>query len=104
MKFVIYEAFAEGFIKKATVEVDFEKSWESHISTFAIYHNAGIEVDEDFPSIMMLSDGTFASGYLGTNGVYYYHFARRHLNKRGVINSRLLFYCYFLISHRGFVL
>lgn len=79
MKFVIYGAFAEGFIKKATVEVDFEKSWENHISTFAIYHNAKIEVDEDFPTLMMLSDGTFASGYIGTNGVYYYHFAEGHV-------------------------
>lgn len=79
MKFVIYGAYAEGFVKKATVDVSSENFWENSISVFAIYHEAKIEIDEDFPTLMMLSDGTFASGYIGTNGVYYYHFAEGHV-------------------------
>lgn len=79
MKFVIYGAFAEGFIKKATVEVSPRTFCENIINVFAIYGNAGIEIDEDFPILMPLADGTFASGYEDTQGITYFHFVEGHV-------------------------
>ena len=48
-------------------------------NVFAIYGNAGIEIDEDFPILMPLADGTFASGYEDTQGVAYFYFAEGHV-------------------------
>ena len=79
MKFVIYGAFAEGFVKKATVEVSPRTFCENIINVFAIYGNAGIEIDEDFPVCMELSDGTVASGYEDRNGVAYFYFPEGHV-------------------------
>lgn len=79
MKFVIYRAFDEGFIKKATVEVSPRTFCENIINVFAIYGNVGIEIDEDFPILMPLADGTFASGYEDRNGVAYFYFPESHV-------------------------
>ena len=38
MKFVIYGAFAEGFVKKAVVEISPRTSWENAYNIFAIYN------------------------------------------------------------------
>ncbi len=38
MKFVIYDAFVEGFIKKAVVEISPRMSWENAYNIFAIYN------------------------------------------------------------------
>ena len=79
MRFVIYGAFAEGFVKKAVVEISPRTSWENAYNIFAIYNNANIEVDEDFPVCMELSDGTVASGYEDRNGVAYLYFPEGHV-------------------------
>lgn len=76
MKFVIYSAYAEGFKKVKTVEVETRTFCENIVNVFAIYNNAH---DEDFPILMPLADGTFASGYEDTNGVSYFHFMEGHV-------------------------
>ena len=42
-------------------------------------NNADIEIDEDFPILMPLADGTFASGYEDRNGVAYFYFPEGHV-------------------------
>lgn len=79
MKFVIYGAYAEGFKKVGTVEVETRNFCENIVNVFAIYNNAHIDIDEDFPILMPLADGTFASGYEDTNGVAYFHFMEGHV-------------------------
>lgn len=79
MKFVIYGAYAEGFKKVKTVEVETRTFCENIVNVFAIYNNAHIDIDADFPILMPLADGTFASGYEDTNGVSYFHFMEGHV-------------------------
>ena len=44
-----------------------------------MYLQYTIDIDADFPILMPLSDGTFASGYEDTNGVSYFHFMEGHV-------------------------
>lgn len=78
MRFVIYGAFAEGYIKKATVDLSSAFPCSSVYNAFAIYTEAGIEIDPDFPVVMPLSDCTLASGF-DSKGITYFHFVEGHV-------------------------
>ena len=78
MKFVIYGAYAEGYIKKATVDLSLAFSCSNVFNVFALYTEAGIDIDLNFPVVMPLSDGTLASGF-DSKGVTYFHFVEGHV-------------------------
>lgn len=103
MKFVIYGAFAEGFVKKATVEVSPRTFCENIINVFAIYGNAHINIDEDFPILMPLSDGTFASGYEDTQGVAYFYFAEGYVPEDILIREAWLIHDFSLLFFNFFM-
>ena len=78
MRFVIYGAFAEGYVKKATVDLSSVSPCSNVFNAFALYTKAGIDIDSDFPVVMPLSDGTLASGF-DFKGVTYFHFVEGHV-------------------------